>query len=267
MIYKGILWAFTAVLFTGWVFTYDEDQCSDKASRHSCNWTCMLLTLQWPGSFCISLNNTNICKIPQTVQNWTIHGLWPEHTGHCCDCWPIFHSHLQDIEPDLSQLWPSLVKAKNYFIFWKEEWIKHGTCAGCDETMGSPVHYFQTAIKLRKLYDIDSVLKTSGIETSCDVSYKYDDISSVLEPLFGRNYDLQCVTDKKGRQVWVQLKINLFRNQTLGCHKQEQKQLFNTTAWLHSPGHPCPKNESIFYFPINYEQPHEPCNSSHSRQA
>lgn len=96
----------------------------------SCNWTCMLLTLQWPGSFCIvrlyiyfstialvhddtrlmllrpsikhvltyfcmkssnvnsyvnsytiyvlpqSLNNKNICKIPQTVENWTIHGLW-----------------------------------------------------------------------------------------------------------------------------------------------------------------------------------------------
>lgn len=83
----------------------------------SCNWTCMQLTLQWPGSFCIvclyilyittvleklyttltlilktncevclsyfsilpqGLNNKTICKIPETVRNWTIHGLWLE---------------------------------------------------------------------------------------------------------------------------------------------------------------------------------------------
>jgi len=37
----------------------------------------------------------------------------------------------------------------------REEWIKHGTCAGCDETMGSPLLYFQAAVKLRKLFDID----------------------------------------------------------------------------------------------------------------
>lgn len=169
----------------------------------SCNWTCMYLTLQWPGSFCIvclyilyitvlvnftqdsiavclksyeatdidiiasfkiscdlclscyfcwwpvfffpvlpqGINNKTICKIPHTVQNWTIHGLWwgiqwllfpfpliwkwtlhwsilyflllfltllfislfgnfqmtfrPIRTGHCCDCWLIYHSHLQ----------------------------------------------------------------------------------------------------------------------------------------------------------------------------
>ncbi|XP_055052307.2 ribonuclease T2-like [Misgurnus anguillicaudatus] len=256
--YQHIFVVCTAVLFTGWVFTYDEPQCYETAMRHSCNWTCMRLTLQWPGSFCISLNKKNICSIPQTIQNWTIHGLWPQKTGHCCDCWPIFHSHLQDIEAELSHLWPSFVKAKNYFLFWKEEWIKHGTCAGCEETLGSPVHYFQAAIKLRKLYDIDSVLKNSGIQTSCDVSYKYKEICAVLDPWFGSNYDLQCVTDKKGREVWVQLKISLFRNQTLGCHKEEQ--LFNNTVRMQGPGHPCPKNETIFYFPINYEQPYDPCN-------
>ncbi|XP_051534861.1 ribonuclease T2-like isoform X1 [Myxocyprinus asiaticus] len=257
--YKHMLWACTAALFTGWVLTYDQGLCSETVTRHSCNWTCMLLTLQWPGSFCISLNNKSICKIPQNIQNWTIHGLWPVHTGHCCDCWPIFHSHLQEIEPVLSQLWPSLLKGKNYFLFWREEWIKHGTCAGCEETMGSPVYYFQAAIKLRKLFDIDSILENAGIKTSCDVSYKYDEISGVLTPLFGHNYDLQCVTDKKGREAWIQLKFTLYRNQTLGCHKQEG-QKFNTMSWLSSSGHPCPKNTTIFYFPINYEHPNEPCN-------
>ncbi|XP_051534863.1 ribonuclease T2-like isoform X3 [Myxocyprinus asiaticus] len=220
--YKHMLWACTAALFTGWVLTYDQGLCSETVTRHSCNWTCMLLTLQWPGSFCISLNNKSICKIPQNIQNWTIHGLWPVHTGHCCDCWPIFHSHLQEIEPVLSQLWPSLLKGKNYFLFWREEWIKHGTCAGCEETMGSPVYYFQAAIKLRKLFDIDRWVLS-------------------------------------GREAWIQLKFTLYRNQTLGCHKQEG-QKFNTMSWLSSSGHPCPKNTTIFYFPINYEHPNEPCN-------
>uniref|UniRef100_A0A672LBI4 Ribonuclease Oy-like n=1 Tax=Sinocyclocheilus grahami TaxID=75366 RepID=A0A672LBI4_SINGR len=201
----------------------------------SCNWTCMHLTLQWPGSFCIGINNKTICKIPQTVQNWTIHGLWPVRTGHCCDCWPIYHSHLQEIEPELTQLWPSLIKGKHFFYFWRDEWIKHGTCAGCEESMGSPLLYFQVSVKLRKLFDIDNILESSGIKTSCDVSYK-------------------------GREAWIQLKVHLFRNQTLGCTKQEQEQNFDRFSWFNSTGHPCPKNTTIFYFPINYENPHEPCN-------
>ncbi|ROK74149.1 Ribonuclease T2 [Anabarilius grahami] len=142
----------------------------------------------------------------------------------------------------------------------REEWIKHGTCAGCEENMGSPVLYFQAAVKLRKLFDIDSVLESIGIKTSCDVSYKHEDIRGALTPLLGNDYDLQCVTDSKGREAWMQLKIHLFRNQTLGCHKQEQEEKFNTLAWFNSPAHPCPKNTTIFYVPINYENPHEPCN-------
>ncbi|XP_077064724.1 ribonuclease T2-like [Siphateles boraxobius] len=256
---KHIVWACTAALLS-WVLAYDNGHCSGIVTRHSCNWTCMQLTLQWPGSFCVGLKPETICKIPEAVSNWTIHGLWPMHTGHCCDCWPVFHSHLQEIEPELNQLWPSLIEGKHYFFFWREEWIKHGTCAGCEETMGSPLLYFQAAVKLRKLFDIDSVLESSGIKTSCDVSYKHDDIHGALTPLFGNNYDLQCVTDSKGREAWIQLKIHLFRNQTLGCHKQEQEEVFNTLAWANSPGHPCPKNTTIFYVPINYVKPHEPCN-------
>lgn len=124
--------------------------------------------------------------------------------------------------------------------------------------MGSPLLYFQTAVKLRKLFDIDNILESSGIKTSCDVSYKHDIIRDVLTPLLGQNYDLQCVTDSKGREAWIQLKIHLFRNQTLGCPKQEQK--FDRSSWINSTGHPCPKNNTIFYVPINYENPHEPCN-------
>lgn len=126
--------------------------------------------------------------------------------------------------------------------------------------MGSPLLYFQTAVKLRKLYDIDNILEKSRIKTSCEVSYKLDDIRGVLTPLLGENYDLQCVTDSEGREALIQLKIHLSRNQTLGCPKQEQEQKFDLLAWSNSTGHPCPKNSTVFYVPINYENPHEPCN-------
>lgn len=54
----------------------------------------------------------------------------------------------------------------------------------------------------------DTSSKTSLIYTLTVCYRQYDDISSVLEPLFGRNYDLQCVTDDK-----VVFLMNMLRNQ------------------------------------------------------
>lgn len=66
----------------------------------SCSWRCLLLTLQWPAAFCqvsVSLRGNGraeaevklslllllqlldegrLCQIPQSVNRWTIHGLW-----------------------------------------------------------------------------------------------------------------------------------------------------------------------------------------------
>ncbi|TRY89850.1 hypothetical protein DNTS_024917, partial [Danionella cerebrum] len=159
------------------------------------------------------------------------------HAPHSPVAWKFLHVKylmclfFQEIESDLKELWPSLVKKLDNFHFWQQEWIKHGTCAGCEETFGSPLLYFQAAVKLRKLFDIDSILGSSGIKASCEVSYK-------------------------GREAWIQLKIHISRDQTLGCPKQLGDLKF---GWLPSLAHPCPKNESIFLVPINYENPHEPC--------
>ncbi|XP_026853602.2 ribonuclease Oy isoform X1 [Electrophorus electricus] len=251
----------STVLLIGWVLTLDQALWTTSETRHSCNWTCMILTLQWPGSFCLSLNTKNICKIPQNIQNWTIHGLWPLHAHSCCSCWRIYHSHLQELEPELSQLWPSLLKSRSAFTFWKDEWYKHGTCAACMENLGSPQYYFRTSLKLRMLFDIDSALTNADIIPSCNTSYKFEDLHSALAPLLGDSSVLQCVKDEKEREVWVQLKIYISKNITLGCHKQEKKQaLLIAKATNTSSGHPCPPNTTIFYFPIDYVHPEQPCN-------
>ncbi|KAI2656120.1 Ribonuclease T2 [Labeo rohita] len=231
---KHILWVCTAALVTGWVFTNDDGRCSGTVTRQ-------VLPTKPFAKYQILFNTG-----PSMVYD--------------NDVFVRSFSMCSEIEADLTQLWPSFIKGRHFFYFWKEEWIKHGTCAGCEETMGSPLLYFQAAVKLRKLFDIDNVLESSGIKTSCDVSYKHDDIRSVLTPLLGQNYDLQCVTDSKGREAWIQLKIHLFRNQTIGCPKEEQEQKFDRLSLFQSTGHPCPKNTTIFYVPINYKNPHEPCN-------
>ncbi|XP_026853605.2 ribonuclease Oy isoform X2 [Electrophorus electricus] len=171
------------------------------------------------------------------------------------------YSWAVELEPELSQLWPSLLKSRSAFTFWKDEWYKHGTCAACMENLGSPQYYFRTSLKLRMLFDIDSALTNADIIPSCNTSYKFEDLHSALAPLLGDSSVLQCVKDEKEREVWVQLKIYISKNITLGCHKQEKKQaLLIAKATNTSSGHPCPPNTTIFYFPIDYVHPEQPCN-------
>ncbi|KAG7321933.1 hypothetical protein KOW79_014791 [Hemibagrus wyckioides] len=252
-----IIWVCSSVLLIGWVLTQDQPHWATSEISHSCNWTCMLFTLQWPGSFCLNIDKKNICRIPENIQNWTIHGLWPLKGHYCCSCWPIFQSHLQELEPEISQLWPSLIKTRSNFAFWKDEWLKHGTCAGCVENMSSPFLFFKTVLMLRLLYSFDTILEKAGIKPSCNISYKYDDLHGALKPMLGDDFVLQCVKDEKEREAWLQLKIFVSKNVTLGCHAVEELKSSRVTNT--SSGHPCPKNATIFYFPINHEHPEQPC--------
>ncbi|KAL0972827.1 hypothetical protein UPYG_G00195250 [Umbra pygmaea] len=248
---------------TSLALTLDSDHSNADQHKKFCTWKCLKFTLQWPGSFCVGLNNSTKCKIPTSIQNWTIHGLWPSHVQDCCECWPIFHSDLKELDPELSQFWPSLLKAQSSFNFWKDEWIKHGSCAGCVEGMNSPLRYFQICLKLRKKFDIDRALNDdAGIKPSCNQSYQYKEIKHALAPITGDDPDaqIQCITDSKGREILFQVKIPLSRNLTFGCHDGRQDaESESTQHWNTYSAHPCQLKSSIFYFPINYNNPHQPC--------
>ncbi|XP_028275621.1 ribonuclease T2-like [Parambassis ranga] len=225
---------------------------------HYCVWSCLLFTLQWPGGFCQSLYNESLCRIPPSIDDWTIHGLWPLRAMSCCDCWPIFHSDVQDLEAELDEHWPSLLKTKSSFQFWKEEWKKHGACAACVEGLNSPLRYFQICLKLRGRFDIHRLLEEAGVTPSCQTSYKAEEVKGILAPHLGDRHQLQCATDHKDREVWFQLKIHLSRNLTVGCNHH------GDPASGSDPGpglsvHTCPPNASLYYFPINHQQPWRPC--------
>uniref|UniRef100_A0A3Q1D8U8 Uncharacterized protein n=1 Tax=Amphiprion ocellaris TaxID=80972 RepID=A0A3Q1D8U8_AMPOC len=156
----------------------------------------------------------------------------------CCDCWPMFHSDVQELEAELTEHWPSLLKTKSSFQFWREEWRKHGACAACVEGFNSPLRYFQTCLKLRHQFDIHWLLDDAGITPSCDRPYK-------------------------DQEVWFQVKIGLSRNLTIGCeHHGNAKGDFaagSNPVSYPSPGHPCRSGIPFYYLPINHQQPLRPC--------
>ncbi|XP_026168228.1 ribonuclease T2-like [Mastacembelus armatus] len=222
-----------------------------------CSWKCLLFTLQWPGGFCQSLNKDTECVIPQSINTWTIHGLWPLRVLSCCSCWPMFRSDVQEMEAELTEHWPSLVKTRSSFHFWLDEWHKHGACAACVEGMNSPLRYFQICLKLRGQFNIRRLLEDAGITPSCERLYKVVEVHRVLAPHLGDKHEIQCVTDDQGRQVWFQVKIPLSHNLTVGCDHHSGAS--SGPGWNGSPGHPCPPEVPFYYYPIDHQQPLQPC--------
>ncbi|KAM3875051.1 ribonuclease T2-like [Diretmus argenteus] len=225
----------------------------DEEPHHKfCSWKCLTFTLQWPGGFCVGLERWSHCRVPPNFHNWTIHGLWPFWVQNCCHCWPMFHSDIKDVDAELTEQWPSFLKTTSSFLFWKQEWEKHGVCAACVEGMNSPLRYFQICLKLRGRFDIHKLVHVA-------------DVHGVLAPLFGDKHEIQCVTDDRAREVWFQVKIPLSANLSLGCdHHHLQEDDRDPAAELSpgrssSPGHPCPVEEPFYYFPIDHQQPHQPC--------
>ncbi|XP_040040416.2 ribonuclease T2-like [Gasterosteus aculeatus] len=237
-------------------FKHGRQGLDSPGKKPFCSWKCLLFTLQWPGAFCQSLDKETLCKIPPSINNWTIHGLWPQKVGRCCSCWPMFQSDVQELDPELNQHWPSLLKTQPSFHFWKQEWEKHGVCAACVEGMNSPLRYFQISLKLRGQFDIQRLLQEAGINPSCERPYKLEEVHPVLAPHLGDKHEVQCVTGDQGREVWFQVKIPISRNLTVGCgHRGDG----DPEARDSFQGHPCPPQVPFYYLPIDHQDPRRPC--------
>ncbi|XP_038548874.1 ribonuclease T2-like isoform X4 [Micropterus salmoides] len=221
--------------------------------------SCKIKSTSAPGNASCSL-----CSGPQV-------SVRPLRVKSCCDCWPVFHSDVQELEAELTEHWPSLLKVKSSFHFWREEWEKHGVCAACVEGMNSPLRFFQICLKLRGRFDIYKLLEDAAITPSCERPYKnilpvfvqVAEVQQVLAPHLGDKHELQCVTDDKDREVWFQVKIPLSRNLTLGCQHHSDANgdpaSGSGPGWNPSSGHPCPSQVPFYYFPIDHEEPRRPC--------
>lgn len=107
---------------------------------------------------------------------------------------------------------------------------------------------------------------------------KVEQVQRVVAPLFGTQYEIQCVSDEQvwtgntfielneempnaclfrlcqGRELWFQLKVSLFRNLTTGCGHKDL-----TMGRDPAPAHPCPRQAPLYYLPIDHRQPPRPC--------
>lgn len=70
------------------------------------------------------------------------------------------------------------------------------------------------------------------------------------------------VSSFKGREVWFQVKTSMSRNLTTSCqyHDDSDEQWSRGPRRSFSHAHPCPPQLPFYYFPINHEQPDQPCN-------
>ncbi|XP_044291407.1 uncharacterized protein LOC123026169 isoform X2 [Varanus komodoensis] len=245
-------WAAWAFLGMGvfWLTVSPEERRPEAGGSRTCPWECLIFVQLWPGSFCVALGRQFECVVPKNAHNWTIHGLWPDHVTECCAFWRLFPSDLAGLESELSLQWPTFINTSS-FSFWEKEWQKHGTCAGCIETLHTPQNYFQAALFLHSKYNIDRAFQTAAVVPSCSRNYQFQTFTGALEPFLGNQYELQCVTDAQGRQILVQIKISLYSNFSTGCMSGSSGNV--------SPYKPCRAEKGIFYFPTNQEDPRNPC--------
>ncbi|KAM4662992.1 ribonuclease Oy-like [Discoglossus pictus] len=214
---------------------------------YSCKWKCLLFVQMWPGSFCPSLDSSVQCHIPQFVSGWTIHGLWPDGVTYCCNCWSLHPSQLEDLQQRLTHFWPSFLN-KTDFLFWQNEWNKHGTCATCEEALSSPERYFEASLKLYQSINIQNALKKVNIIPTCNHTYRAQDILQGLQAELGNDIKVQCGTDSQGRQLLMQVHFGYNRNLTAGCYSNSR---------VSYPT--CDTSQKVFFPPINYTNPQNPC--------
>ncbi|KAM3829947.1 adenosine deaminase domain-containing protein 2-like [Vipera latastei] len=247
-------WAMLGFLWTGsFLYLLSSEKLwgwSEKNHSRLCPWECLIFVQMWPGSFCVSLPSKFECVVSEKAENWTIHGLWPSDIQECCPYWPLFPSDLTNLVPQLDRHWPTFTNLSN-FQFWEKEWRKHGTCAGCIESLNSPNKFFGAALFLHTKYSIDRAFEKAEIIPTCRQSYQLSSFLDALEPLLRPQYQLQCVTDGQGRQMLVQIKVSLFSNFSRGCVADPPVGI--------SPYQPCKAQGGIFYAPPNQKDPRHPC--------
>lgn len=150
-----------------------------------------VLAVEWPQGTCEYMNATgrHVCVVPDTVEGWTLHGLWPSIKGHrhlqfCNSSAKFNYDKIKYMEKKLLKYWPNLfAKASRYFL-WKHEYIKHGTCAALVKGFETEEKYFSWAMDLLEKYHPLKKLQAGGIVPRAD-PYSSASFTSALTSAYG----------------------------------------------------------------------------------
>jgi ribonuclease T2 len=188
----------------------------------------LLLSLQWPPSYCLQ---KQLCNKHIAQNQWQIHGLWPQRRGRQ---WPQFccsntKFKFSNIEPLLSQLmtkWKSLRIGGNHESFWRHEWTKHGSCARLLPFINSQFNYFNITLQLYDLFPLNLWLNKRGIKASNDRNYSLNSIHECIEYELKTRIRLECVQIRDSIPVLNEIHICLNKTtlEPIDCHQKDDKQ-------------------------------------------
>eukprot|EP00013_Stygamoeba_regulata_P028462 CAMPEP_0177661076 /NCGR_PEP_ID=MMETSP0447-20121125/18445_1 /TAXON_ID=0 /ORGANISM="Stygamoeba regulata, Strain BSH-02190019" /LENGTH=237 /DNA_ID=CAMNT_0019166313 /DNA_START=21 /DNA_END=734 /DNA_ORIENTATION=+ len=172
------------------------------------SWDFMLLSLLWPEQEC---RHIKPCIVPESVNYFTIHGLWPERADMTypehCPGEGFDHSALDGLRDQLNAWWPDF-KSPGSNDFYQHEWSTHGTCATGKsiEGMRTQTEYFTLALSLRERLNTTDVLAAAGIKPSHEQSYTLEAIQKAISKTYGFYPLLYCSTEKGGKTAIWQIK-------------------------------------------------------------
>ena len=145
------------------------------------------------------------CRVFPKMQDFTIHGLWPERLD---GSWPQYCNssdrfdadRVKELLPRLREQWPSFGMGADA-QFWGHEWMRHGTCSGKvkggdksgEEKSGDggvidPSNlgadeetYFGAVLDLHSKYPLLPALERAGIVPDDDRTYATSDVVDALK--------------------------------------------------------------------------------------
>ncbi|XP_038195782.1 ribonuclease T2 [Arvicola amphibius] len=194
-------------------------------------WKKLILTQHWPPTVCKEVDG---CR--DTLDYWTIHGLWPDRAEDCNQSWHFNLDEIKDLLGDMKIYWPDVIHpSSNRSRFWKHEWDKHGTCAAQVDALNSEKKYFGKSLDLYKQIDLNSVLLKFGIKPSINY-YQLADFRDALTRIYGVVPKIQCLVPEQGESVQTVGQIELcFTKEDLhlrNCTEPDERLSFRQDAWL-----------------------------------
>ncbi|KAH7621951.1 hypothetical protein Ndes2526B_g02772 [Nannochloris sp. 'desiccata'] len=191
----------------------------------------LLLVRTWPPTFCEQLREQREeCTAPP-LQEFTLHGLWPEYSS---GGWPQYCSTVEkkdgegydSVNGELSKKitttssygsddsddrkirceWPSFHGST--LNFWDHEWDKHGTCAA--PLLGNRTEFFQTVVNLHDQFNLNRLFHSHRLWPVGNSQGIFDstEAAHAVEQAWGVKPRLAC---HKGSlaEVWICLDLDL----------------------------------------------------------
>lgn len=178
--------------------------CPLNTTHHSPNFDVLVLSLVWPFSSCIHLQNMagDVCQSPPV--GFVVRGLWParnsSHQPSCCGAGrgSAYRSNFNpaeiiDLAPQLRHVFPDLSVYSSPLRLWRLQWDVFGSCSRLTQRA-----FFRKMIELYRKFTFYRALSASGIVASDHRTHSLSSIQAVIEGSLQKRVHIFCQDSWKG---------------------------------------------------------------------